>query len=1320
MPNNIEPKFHIDSPTAWELDEVGIEIVGWLYSATESGCVDIRARVDDRTFFGIYGLERPDTQSEFKGGIPSLRTGFLQRIQVWHGAKEVALDWHNGTQWREFFRTPLDTSKLNPSNRKPPLVLRAAVVHQSLAYLYRHFHRSSWSELCREAKIVLHDILTPTSDIAIGEHFLGHIENPGYWINSGYGKFRITGWIFGAGRSINQLSATTGVLTENRLIYPKDRPDVAAHRTDHTNALKSGYYGLVDIREDTPNPANLKIFAETGDGTRPLAFARRMYLDRRDEHSGPIPIYRPFLFYKVAAALLHGAILGRFGFDSWRESKGEIKRLQTELAGSLSRGEILKPSQTQIKRRDQDPYTRWCWHNRLTPRLQAVLQSDADKLINSNGPLISILVPAYNTPEKYLRELIACLKSQIYSRWELCIADDASPQSHVRRILEEASKSDARIKPIFRIENGHIARATNSALEVATGEFIALLDHDDLLPHDSLLHVAQAIAQHPTAGYLYTDEDKIDDSGRHFDPQFKGDWNPAMALTHNYTHHLTIIRRAIVEKVGGLRPAFNGAQDIDLFLRCWEHIADSDIIHIPFIGYHWRAHAESTATRGDQKSYLFDAAKLGITEGINHRNLRAKPVLPQLAKDYALCLHQLQWDVDILRENPVTIVIPTKDRVDLLRPCLDSIARTTPIESVKVIIVDDNSTEPEAVIYLQSVTSRKDLRCEVIKANPTPGGFNYSRLVNLGTECTKTPFVLHLNNDVEAISPGWLEDMVGWLTLPNTGVVGAKLLYPDGTINHAGISIGHSDGLPHVLFEREPAEELGILFLPHTARNVAAVTGACLLTRTELYRQLNGFDEEKLQVAYNDVDYCIRAQRAGYRTVYTPQAVLKHIGSATRGHNYAEREHVEYLARHGSYRDPYISESLDFPPRKLPLSPYHQRYAHTKRPFRAIVLTHNLNFEGAPLFIFELARYLAEQDGVKITIASPQDGPLRSRFEELGLKVEIWDASILLDAKTPAAFHAAMGKFAGSRQWVDTDILVCNTMLTFWGVHLAVHLGMSSALYMHESNTVKRFFQPLLPPQMHATIEEALSLATRVIFTAKATRDIHEDLNHNDNFRTLASWVDFDRIEQFMATHDKAALRRKHGLDPDAVLIVNIGSVCERKGQHIYIRGIDLLNKELPSLFPENKIQWVMVGARDGLYMETLMEDIQLMNLHEVRIFKETPEIYDFYRLADILVCTSFEESFPRVLLEAMVFGTRIVSTDVNGIPEMLTNTDEAHLVPAGDPFKLANSLKRALAQHLAGDNKMLSMAQARATRSYHHARALPPHLQMVREAWLG
>jgi len=552
------------------------------------------------------------------------------------------------------------------------------------------------------------------------------------------------------------------------------------------------------------------------------------------------------------------------------------------------------------------------------------------------------------------------------------------------------------------------------------------------------------------------------------------------------------------------------------------------------------------------------------------------------------------------------------------------------------------------------------------------------------------------------------------------GVVGAKLLYPDGTLNHAGIALSRSDGLPHVLFEKEPADDLGHLFLPHAARNVAAVTGACLLTRTDLYRQLQGFDEEKLQVAYNDVDYCLRAQAAGFRTVFTPSAVLRHVGSASRGRTYAEREHIAYLERYRGHRDPHLNEALDFPPRNLPLNPYHQRYAQTARPFRALVVTHNLNFEGAPIFIFELARFLAEQPGVAVTIASPSDGPLRARYEQLGLKVEIWDVAELLAAKVPADFTLALRKFAATRSWDDTDVFVCNTMLTFWGVHLAAHLGKSSALYIHESNSVKRFFAPLLPPLMHDTVAEAFRLATRVVFTAQATRVLFEEYNTGDNFRLLPSWVDFARIEQFSSGHDPAALRRKHGLDSDAVFIVNIGSVCERKGQHIYIRAIDLLAKQLPELFPGRKIQWVMVGARPGLYMESLQEDIQLMGLHEVKIFPETGEIYDFYRLADLLVCTSFEESFPRVLLEAMVFGNRIVSTDVNGIPEMVTNTDEAYLVPAGDPFKLAAALKQALADHFAGNRKMLSMAHARAARSYHQARALPQHLQMVREAWLG
>ena len=1331
------PKFHLDSPAAWRPEVAGIEIAGWLYPGESAVCVDLRARVDKRVYLGLYGLERPDTQQAHGGSLAARRSGFIQRVVVWRGAQELALDWHDGTQWREFFRTALDTSALPAGATKPPRLLRAVVVYQTLHHLYRHFHGAPWGELCRETDAVLREVLTPTTEVAIGDCFIGHLENPGHWINLGYDKFRITGWVFGVGRAIAQLSATIGVLTENRLVYPKDRPDVASHHPGHAHSLQSGFYGLVDIRPDTPNPVSLKIFAETGDAIRPLVFARRMYLDRHDQHSGPVQIFRPVLFAKVVAAFLRGIPLGRYRFDSWAQSRGEIARLKDHLAATLGRGGAKSLPAVIVRRRDQDPYTRWCWHNRLTPRLRAVLQQDADALALAGGPLISVVVPAYNTPERYLRELLECLQQQLYPHWELCIADDASPQPHVHRMLEGAARDDARIKPVFRTENGHIARATNSALEIATGKFVALLDHDDLLPHDALLHVAQAIARHPTAGYLYTDEDKIDDTGRRFDPQFKGDWSPEMALTHNYTHHLSVIRRDVVAKAGGLRPEFNGAQDIDLFLRCWELIDAQDVIHVPFIGYHWRAHAESTATRGDQKGYLFEAARKGIAEAVARRGLRAEPVLPEFAKNYALCLHQLKWSPAILRDHPVTIVIPTKNRADLLRTCLDSLARTTPKESVKVVVVDDNSTDADALAYLASLPARTDLRVEVVRAgwspistsatgvgvetDAHPPSFNYSRLVNLGSARADTPLLLHLNNDIEALSPGWLEDLAGWLSVPGTGVAGAKLLYPDGTLNHAGIGLSRGDGLAHVLFEKEPADDLGYLFLPHAARNVAAVTGACLLTRTDLYRQLHGFDEVKLQVAYNDVDYCLRAAAAGFRTVWSPQAVLRHIGSASRGHTYAEREHVEYIARHGQARDPFISEALDFPPRHLPLNPYHQRYAQTARPFRATVITHNLNFEGAPIFIFELARYLAEQPGVTVTVVSPEDGPLRKRFEEAGLPVEIWDVATLTGAKDPAGFAAALKVFAATRSWDSIDVFVSNTMLTFWAVHLAAHLGKPSALYIHESKAVSRFFSAALPAPMHGLVTEAFRAATRVVFTARSTHAIHEELNSNDNFRVLASWVDFGRIEQFAATHEKRALRVKHGLDPDAVLVVNIGSVCERKGQHIYIRGIDLLRKELPSLFPGRKIQWVMVGARDGLYMESLAEDIQLLGLQEVvRIFPETPDIYDFYRLADILVCTSFEESFPRVLLEAMVFGPRIVSTDVNGIAEMLTNADEAWLVPAGDPFKLAAALKMALADHCAGNQKMPSLARARAARHYHQARALPVHLQVVREAWLG
>ncbi len=1313
--------YYLEKPLDWKPTCAGFEIVGWFYPGIGRECRDIRAVIDGLIFYGTYGLERSDVRQAYSDDLNALRTGFHIRAQFWSAAKTARLEYLDGNdEWLTFIDQPIDTSAI-PNIPRPKPLLRAEMVHDSLYYLYRNFHHQPWRKIQRAGHEVVTEITLFNSNVTAEGTFCGTIENPGFWINAIYDKFRITGWVFNRDQLIRQLSGTTVVTTENRLIYGKERADVATHHPSFSQALKSSYYGLVDVRTNAPSPVNLKVFAQMEDGRKLLAFARRMHLNRYDENAGAVPVYRASAFALCTFAFLRSALFGRIKIDDWGIAWGEIKRLRRHLAQNLSHSDQVKLPPVVARRRDEDPYTRWTYHNRLTPRLTALLAQDAAAL--GNGPRISIVVPAYNTPEKYLRELLASVRGQIYPHWELCIADDASPQPQVRQILEEAARNDPRIKPIFRTENGHIARATNSALDAATGDYIAFLDHDDLLPLDALLHVVIALKATPDAGMLYTDEDKIDDRDRHFDPQLKGAWSPEMAITHNYTHHLTVMRRDLVEEAGRLRPEFNGAQDIDLILRVVEKLNGRPVVHVPHIGYHWRAHAESTASKGDQKGYLFDAARRGIAEAVARRGLRAEVMLPPLMKHYALCLHQLKWDPVLLAENPVTIVIPSKDHGELLKRCVDSIARTTPRDYVKVIVVDDGSTDAEALAYLATLPNRTDLRVEVIKAESGGNGFDYSRLVNLGSARVDTPLLLHLNNDVEALAPGWLEDMVGWSTVAGVGVVGARLLYPDGTINHAGISLSRQDSLPHVLFERSQPEDLGYLFLPHAARNVVAVTGACLLTHTALYRKLGGFDAARFNVAYNDVDYCLRAQAAGARTVVSPQAVLQHVGSATRGRNYTEKEHIAFVETYGGDRDPYQSEVMDFPPHELRLNPYLHRSAQTSRPFKILVITHNLNFEGAPIFIFEYARYLSEQSGIQVSVASPQEGPLRARFEEAGLPVTIIDAAHFLKIDQPAKFADAIKQLAGTRNWDDIDLIAGNTMLTYWAIHLAHYLGKPSLLYIHESNPVKKLLQTLiLPASMSALVEGAFQQAARVVFTAKATRVIFEELNINDNFRTLASWVDIERIERFAAQHDRAALRRKHGFSPDAVLIVNIGSACERKGQHIYVRAIDQFRKELTARYAGQKpIEFVIVGGREGLYMESLLQDIDLLGLKDsIHIVNETPHIYDFYRLADVLVCTSFEESFPRVLLEAMVFRLPIVSTDVNGIPEMLVANDEAYLIPAGDPFKLVEALRKVLDDLFAGNTQMTSLAYAHATREFHKNRALPRHLEVTREAYLS
>ena len=388
-------------------------------------------------------------------------------------------------------------------------------------------------------------------------------------------------------------------------------------------------------------------------------------------------------------------------------------------------------------------------------------------------------------------------------------------------------------------------------------------------------------------------------------------------------------------------------------------------------------------------------------------------------------------------------------------------------------------------------------------------------------------------------------------------------------------------------------------------------------------------------------------------------------------------------------------------------------------PMRVLVISHNLNFEGAPWFIYELARDLARQPGVTVHVASPLDGPLRRVFEEAGMPVQLLDIGPTVGSKSPEEFHNNLQVASASLAWSETDLVIANTMVAFWAVHAARAAGKPSLLYVHESASIRRFFSQSLAPALLPVVEQAFTRATRVVFTADSTRRVHSPLGRRGNFTLLPSWVDAGRIESFKARHTPQELRQKHGLNPEALIVVNIGSICERKGQHVFIQAVELLKEELLRT-PNRQIQFVLVGARPGLYLEMLREEVKRHDLGPwIKFMPETGVIFDFYRLADIFCCSSFEESFPRVLLESAVFGLPIISTNVNGIAEMLA-PDEAWFTPPGDRYRLAEALRLALADQLAGDRRRADKARATVLRKYHEENSLPLHRALAGAAATG
>ena len=497
-------------------------------------------------------------------------------------------------------------------------------------------------------------------------------------------------------------------------------------------------------------------------------------------------------------------------------------------------------------------------------------------------PLISVLVPVYNTPEKWLTKAIASVGEQTYSNWELCLADDASTAPHVRPLLEHYAAADPRIKVCFREKNGHISAASNSALALATGDFIALLDHDDELTPHALYEIAMAHNADPTADFFYSDEDKIDEEGHRHEPYFKPDFLPDLFLAQNYTSHLTVYRAALMRQAGGFRLGYEGSQDWDLALRVVSLIPDfSKIRHIPKVLYHWRAIPGSTALLSSEKNYPVKAAHKALTD--HFARLKQPVELIPVPGDHWRVKYPLPAQPPL-----VSLLIPTRNGLKFLQRCVDSILEKTTYPNYEILIVDNGSDDPATLDYFKTVAVKKSVRVV-----PFNAPFNYSAINNFAAKQANGTVLGLLNNDLEVINADWLHEMVAQALRPQIGCVGAMLYYPNDTIQHAGVIIGLGGVAGHA-FRDFPRNTEGVFNRARLVQNYGAVTAACLVIRKSVFDQVGGLDEKSLAIAFNDVDFCLKVRAAGYLNLWTPFAELYHHESASRGVEDTPEKHERF------------------------------------------------------------------------------------------------------------------------------------------------------------------------------------------------------------------------------------------------------------------------------------------------------------------------------------------------------------------------------------------------------------------------------------------
>ena len=572
-----------------------------------------------------------------------------------------------------------------------------------------------------------------------------------------------------------------------------------------------------------------------------------------------------------------------FSIDYLKEQKNKIKEkgwrvTWIEMKRYMVMGTAAEP---------ENLYQIWIEKNEPT---KEELQEQKNTKFKIN-PKISIIIPMYNTPVNFFEELVDNLIGQTYSNWELCLAD-GSPEEN--KELEKIYKKDERIKYKFIGENKGIAGNTNEALSLVTGDFVALLDHDDLLPLFSLYEIVKCINENPDAEFIYTDEDKFEKlGGKRYDPYFKSDFAPDTLRANNFICHFSVFKKELMDKLGGFRSEYDGAQDYDILLRMSEET--NKIVHIPKILYHWRVHALSTAKAGGTaKPYAYEAGIKAIQDHINR--LRLKGTVEQ---GNTLGTYKINYEV--IGNPKVSIIIPNKDYINTLKVCLNSLKKLTTYENYEIIVVENNSEESETFEYYKKIDGKDKIKVVYFPEKE----FNYSKIINFGVKNSTGDYIIQLNNDTELMTPNWIQEMLGFAQREDVGAVGVELFYPDNTLQHAGIIIGIGGVAGHV-FKNLPKGIHGYFSKDAMIQNLSAVTAACIMTPKSIYDDVDYMDE-KFKVAFNDVDFCLKIREKGKLIVYNPFVQFKHYESKSRGFEDTPEKKERFQAEIDRFHDKWQS-----------------------------------------------------------------------------------------------------------------------------------------------------------------------------------------------------------------------------------------------------------------------------------------------------------------------------------------------------------------------------------------------------------------------------